>query len=462
MHGLHLTADLYQCQGDERHMLDADAIAALCRAQTAQAGLTLVEDRWVKFPDYQGQPGGVTGTVLLAESHLAIHTWPETGCVTVDVYVCNFSADNSGKARALMEGVIAAYAPGRVVRQHLMRGDIGPGAQATAAADEGDWALEALTPHARFGWRATRRETVQTPHQELELLHTPQFGKVLRLDGRFMTSEGEEFFYHEALVHPAALAHPAPRKALILGGGDGGAAEELLKHPSMEQVVVAELDEAVVQAARTHLQQVHRGVFDDPRLQLRIGDGMAMVERTEERFDLALMDLTDPDTPASALYSDQALARMKRVLAPGGALVLHLGSPVFHGGQVARLVASLRERFAIVRCYGLYIPLYGAYWGLAVASDTLDAAALPPPSCASAWPSAACPTCATTTPKCTPHCSRCPTITATWCSPRPWRRCPRARSASPEPGPPWPGCGGNCAPGRANLTQCCNLVASLL
>jgi spermidine synthase len=193
-----------------------------------------------------------------------------------------------------------------------------------------------------------------------------------------MTSEGEEFFYHEALVHPAALAHPAPRKALILGGGDGGAAEELLKHPSMEQVVVAELDEAVVQAARTHLQQVHRGVFDDPRLQLRIGDGMAMVEHTEERFDLALMDLTDPDTPASALYSDQALARMKRVLAPGGALVLHLGSPVFHGEQVARLVASLRERFAIVRCYGLYIPLYGAYWGLAVASDTLDAAALPP------------------------------------------------------------------------------------
>lgn len=378
MHGLHLTADLYQCQGDERHMLDADAIAALCRAQTAQAGLTLVEDRWVKFPDYQGQPGGVTGTVLLAESHLAIHTWPETGCVTVDVYVCNFSADNSGKARALMEGVIAAYAPGRVVRQQLMRGDIGPGAQDEAAADEGDWALEALTPHARFGWRATRRETVQTPHQELELLHTPQFGKVLRLDGRFMTSEGEEFFYHEALVHPAALAHPAPRKALILGGGDGGAAEELLKHPSMEQVVVAELDEAVVQAARTHLLQVHRGVFDDPRLQLRIGDGMAMVERTEERFDLALMDLTDPDTPASALYSDQALARMKRVLAPGGALVLHLGSPVFHGEQVARLVASLRERFAIVRCYGLYIPLYGAYWGLAVASDTLDAAALPP------------------------------------------------------------------------------------
>src|SRR5690606_26654318 len=98
----------------------------------------------------------------------------------------------------------------------------------------------------------------------------------------------EEFFYHEALVHPAAIAHPAPRKALILGGGDGGAAEELLKHSSIEQVVLAELDPQVVEAAREHLAAVHRGAFDDPRLQLRIGDGVAFMGSTDERFDLLL------------------------------------------------------------------------------------------------------------------------------------------------------------------------------
>jgi len=402
MHGLHLTADLYQCCGQPRYMLDADAIAALCREHTSRAGLTLVDDRWVKFPSYQGQPGGVTGTVLLAESHLAIHTWPETGNVTIDVYVCNFSEDNSGKARALMDGVVAAYAPTRVVRQHLMRGDIGPAAAAADAqalerdagnprasqqdaqpplgdggsADAGAWALEILNSNARFGWLTTQRQSWQTPYQQMELLHTPQFGKVLRLDGRFMTSEGEEFFYHEALVHPAAIAHPAPRKALIIGGGDGGAAEELLKHPSIEQVVLAELDQAVIDAARTHLGTIHQGAFDNPRVQLRIGDATAFIENTAERFDLVLMDLTDPDTPASALYGDAALARMRRVLAPGGALVLHLGSPIFHGAQVAQLATRVRQHFAVVRCYGLYIPLYGAYWGMAVASDSLDAAAL--------------------------------------------------------------------------------------
>lgn len=377
MHGLHLTADLYQCAGHERYMLDADAIAGLCREQTAASGLTLVDDRWVKFPPYEGQPGGVTGTVLLAESHLAIHTWPETGSVTIDVYVCNFSADNSGKARRLMEGVIDAFAPKKVLRQQLMRGDIGMAQPADHDVDpapelESGCALEQLTPHARFGYRATALQTLQTPYQKLELLQTPQFGKVLRLDDRFMTSEGEEFFYHEALVHPAAMAHPAPRKALILGGGDGGAAEELLKHPSIERVVLAELDEAVVQFSRQHLQAVHRGALDDARVEVCIGDGLALMEATDERFDLALMDLTDPDTPASALYAPDSLARMKRVLAPGGALVLHLGSPVFHGQQVAELVRSLRQQFAVVRCYGLYIPLYGAYWGLAVASDELD------------------------------------------------------------------------------------------
>lgn len=371
MHGLHLTADLYQCTGHERFMLDADAIAGLCREQTAASGLTLVDDRWVKFPPYEGQPGGVTGTVLLAESHLAIHTWPETGSVTIDVYVCNFSADNSDKARRLMDGVIEAYAPGQVLRQQLMRGDIRM-AQPHVQESEAGWAMEPLTPHARFGYRATALQSLQTPYQKLELLQTPQFGKVLRLDDCFMTSEGEEFFYHEALVHPAAMSHPAPRKALILGGGDGGAAEELLKHPSIERVVLAELDEAVVQFSRQHLQSVHRGALDDPRVEVCIGDGLALMDASDERFDLALMDLTDPDTPASALYAPDSLARMKRVLAPGGALVLHLGSPVFHGAQVAELVRSLHQQFAVVRCYGLYIPLYGAYWGLAVASDELD------------------------------------------------------------------------------------------
>ena len=371
MQGLHLTADLYQCACDDTLMLDAQAIASLCRRQTQTSGLTLVDERWVKFPDWQGQPGGVTGTVLLAESHLAIHTWPETGNVTIDVYVCNFSGDNSPKAQALMQGVVDAYAPKHAVRQQLWRGDI-----ATDGVGQYPWVMEQLTPDAAFGFRASNVQRRQTPYQTLEMMDTPSFGRVMRLDNCFMTSERDEFFYHECMAHPAAIAHPAPRSALIIGGGDGGLAEELLKHNTMQRVVLAELDAAVIEASKAELEQVHRNVWENPRLQIQIGDGMAFIDQTEERFDLLVMDLTDPDTPAGSLYEAPALQRMQRVLAPGGALVLHLGSPVFHPEQVQRLSRTLHGLFTHVRCYGVYVPLYGAYWGMAVCSDSLDAKAV--------------------------------------------------------------------------------------
>ena len=367
MQGLHLTADLYQCSCDSALMICADTIAQLCRSQTDASGLTLVEDKWVKFPEWQGQPGGVTGAVLLAESHLAIHTWPETGNVTIDVYVCNFSGDNSAKAQALMDGVVAAYAPQEAVRQQLWRGDI-----ATNGVGQYPWVMEQLTENAAFGFRAHNVQRQNTPFQTLEMLDTPSFGRVMRLDDHFMTSEGEEFFYHECMAHPAAMAHPDPQQVLVIGGGDGGLAEELLKHNTVQRLVLAELDEAVIEVSKAQLQRVHNGVWDDPRLQLQIGDGMAYVDSTTDRFDLILLDLTDPHTPAGSLYSPEALERMRRVLNPGGALVLHLGSPVFHAEQVRALSQTLKATFAQVACYGTYVPLYGAYWGMAVCSDSLQ------------------------------------------------------------------------------------------
>lgn len=371
MQGLHLTADLYQCSCDSALMICADTIAQLCRSQTDASGLTLVEDKWVKFPEWQGQPGGVTGAVLLAESHLAIHTWPETGNVTIDVYVCNFSGDNSAKAQALMDGVVAAYAPQEAVRQQLWRGDI-----ATNGVGQYPWVMEQLTENAAFGFRAHNVQRQHTPFQTLEMLDTPSFGRVMRLDDHFMTSEGEEFFYHECMAHPAAMAHPDPQQVLVIGGGDGGLAEELLKHNTVQRLVLAELDEAVIEVSKAQLQRVHNGVWDDPRLQLQIGDGMAYVDSTTDRFDLILLDLTDPHTPAGSLYSAEALQRMRRVLNPGGALVLHLGSPVFHAEQVRALSQTLKATFAQVACYGTYVPLYGAYWGMAVCSDRLQPTAV--------------------------------------------------------------------------------------
>lgn len=233
------------------------------------------------------------------------------------------------------------------------------------------------TTDAVYGFAHARRlASVTSPHQRIEVWDTPQLGVLFTLDGRPMTSVGDEFVYHECMVHPAALAHPEPKKALVLGGGDGGAARQLLMHPSIERVVVAELDEAVVQMARRHLNAVHRGALDDARVELVIGDAARFVAGTKEQFDVVIFDLTPPDSPAAALYTGEFYTRLKSALAPRAALSMHLGSPYFHPERVAALVKGLCEHFAIVDPMSAFVPLYGSQWLMALASDTLDAAAL--------------------------------------------------------------------------------------
>ncbi len=221
-------------------------------------------------------------------------------------------------------------------------------------------------------------ERRRTPFQELEVYETPELGRIFRLDGCNMTSERDEFIYHENLVHPAAVAHPDPRRALVIGGGDGGSSEELLKHPSLEGVHMAELDPVVIEVARAQFSKVHRGAFDDPRLKVTVGDGLAYLRETTVRYDLVALDLTDPVGPSLELYSPATFALAKRAMAPGGALTLHIGSPFSHPQRVRETLGNLRRVFAVVAPYFVHIPLYGSIWGFACASDTLDPRTLSP------------------------------------------------------------------------------------
>ncbi|HEX9392694.1 MAG TPA: polyamine aminopropyltransferase [Usitatibacteraceae bacterium] len=217
-----------------------------------------------------------------------------------------------------------------------------------------------------------RIDAVQSPCQLIEVFQTEDLGKLMRIDGANMVAERDEFFYHENLIHPAAIAHPSPRNALIVGGGDGGAAEELLKHPSMQSLQLCELDAAVVEMAKKHLRSVHRDVFADPRLTLRIGDGLQYLRDTADKFDLIYLDLTDPIGPAAALYTTHFYVDCKRALATGGALTLHIGSPFSHPQRVRDSVRDLRAMFEKVAVWFVHIPLYGATWGFACGADALD------------------------------------------------------------------------------------------
>lgn len=217
---------------------------------------------------------------------------------------------------------------------------------------------------------------VKSPYQDIEVIDTPQFGRALRIDGLFMTSEHDEFFYHESMVHMGAVAHPAPRRVLIVGGGDGGAAEEFLKYRSVERVVLAELDRDVIEVSREHLPSIHRGAFSDPRLTLEIGDGRLYVAQNRDAFDMIMLDLTDPFGAAEALYSVEFLRECRRALGEQGVMSMHLGSPIIRPNVFYRVTSSLRTVFRVVRPYVVYVPLYGTWWGMAVASDTVDPLAI--------------------------------------------------------------------------------------
>ena len=339
-------------------MTDAAALRHFCHDSINRAGLTILGDL---FHEFDG--GGVTGTVVLAESHLAIHTWPELQSVTLDVYVCNYTQDNSAKARQVVTDLMDLYRPEEHVQHDVPR--------------DKRFMYEWLNGDYGFFLRSSKLiEASKTRFQDLEIHETPQFGKLFRLDGCFMTSEREEFVYHETLIHPALAALSAPKRVLIIGGGDGGAAEEALKHPSLDQVVMVELDEKVVEIAKQHFGAIHRGAFVHPKLKLLIDDGLKYLAETKEKFDHVALDLPDPIGPATALYEESFFRDCKRSLAPGGVLTLHMGSPWSRPDRVRMLYGRLAKMFKIARPYTMFIPLYGCLWSMCACSDSTDVASV--------------------------------------------------------------------------------------
>src|SRR3954469_24532972 len=333
MNGLHLIGDLTGCRCDSQLLLDGESFRAKCLDMVSASGLTTMDSN---FHTFEG--GGFTGTVVLAESHLAIHTWPARQGLTLDVYVCNYSADNSVKARSLFDQLVEHFQPGEVAKHEIDRGE--------------HTLMEPLSQSTGFYIKATKQiGEWQTKYQKMQIYETPHYGKLFRLDGFNMTSEKEEFVYHENLIHPALTAHAAPKKVLIIGGGDGGSSEEALKHPSVDNLTKVEIDADVITVAKEHYHAVHSGVFDYPDLPVRIDDGMKFVREAVEGFGLIGLDLSDPVGPAAALYSMEFFQQLRTALAPGGALALHIGSPVARPERVAELAQRLNGVFRIVRVY---------------------------------------------------------------------------------------------------------------
>ncbi len=232
------------------------------------------------------------------------------------------------------------------------------------------WWTEQQTPGLRLGLRCEQvLERRVSSYQEVAVYQTSQYGRLLALDDMVMTTEADEFVYHEMLVHPALSALGRPRRVLVVGGGDGGAVREVLRHPSVERVVLAELDGAVVEACRRHLPSL-AGALDDPRVEVCLGDGIAyLAQLPAGAFDAILVDAPDPLGPAEGLFGAPFYADCARVLGERGVLAAQTESPFLHGPLIRAVQAALRGSFSRVGLYWAVIPTYpGAMWTFSIAS----------------------------------------------------------------------------------------------
>lgn len=213
----------------------------------------------------------------------------------------------------------------------------------------------------------------QTPYQSVEVYETDTWGNLMTIDGMVMLSEKDEFVYHEMLIHPALVAHPNPKRVLIIGGGDGGSAREALKHPSVEQVDMVEIDEAVVRASKLHMPGV--GDFDNPKLNVLYEDGIAFVKNVTEPYDVLIIDGSDPVGPAQGLFQKEFFQNCHNALADNGILAAQTESPwvpSYHD-SMRSVFFALDDLFALSKMYLAFIPLYPAgMWSMAFASKGID------------------------------------------------------------------------------------------
>ena len=247
----------------------------------------------------------------------------------------------------------------------------------------GKWYSELVTPDLLMQYRISNiAYTGNTLYQAVDILDTETLGRCLVLDGKTQSCEVDEHIYHECLVHPTLLCHGRARVVFIGGGGEGATLREVLRHKSIERVVMVDLDREVIELCRRFLPKHHKGSFDDPRVELRHEDARRYLASSDESFDVMIMDLVDPieGGPSSLLYTQEFYQIVGERLKQGGVLVTQAGPAglLNYTECFTAVVRTLSTIFPRVEPYVVYVPSFVSLWGFALAHTDADAPTLAP------------------------------------------------------------------------------------
>ena len=213
----------------------------------------------------------------------------------------------------------------------------------------------------------------QSKYQKVEVLESDsKLGRILTLDDLMMATEGDEYFYHEMIAHIPMINHKCPKDVLVIGGGDGGTVREVLKHKTVEHVVLCEIDKMVIDVSKEYLPTISCKL-DDPKVEIRVEDAIKYIEDKKQQFDVILIDSTDPLGPGVGLFTEKFYTNVKEALKPDGIMVAQSESPVAFEEDIKSMYGMLKKVFPIVSSYTSPIPTYpGGYWAWAFCSENVE------------------------------------------------------------------------------------------
>jgi spermidine synthase len=370
--GKQIIAEYYECPAE--FLSDVSFVENMLLQAAEEMQATVITSAFHHF-----SPMGVSGVVVIQESHIAIHTWPEYGYAAIDIFTCGTELQPLKGYNYMMKALQA----GSGSMMELLRGH-----KSLMPYTAEPPAFEEKAPEPVFHrnvWFTERNDTMafslrykgdilynkRSAFQKVQVYDTFEYGKMLVLDEKVMTTEKDEFAYHEMVTHVPLLAHAHPQRVLIIGGGDGGTAREVLKHRSVEEVVVVEIDGDVVKVCQGFLPEMADSLMDD-RVTLKIEDGITYMQQlADASFDVIIVDSTDPEGPATGLFGHSFYTDVYRVLKAGGIVVVQGESPLFNQATFRDIRSCHADIFGSenVHTYLVHIPTYpSGMWSFGFAS----------------------------------------------------------------------------------------------
>ncbi|MDC3416802.1 spermidine synthase [Aquibacillus salsiterrae] len=214
--------------------------------------------------------------------------------------------------------------------------------------------------------------TEKTDFQQLVMIETAEWGNMLVLDGMVMTTEKDEFVYHEMVAHVPLFTHPNPKHVLVVGGGDGGVIREVLKHKSVEKATLVEIDGKVIEYSKKYLPDI-AGELDNPRVEVKVDDGFMHIAKSDKAYDVIMVDSTEPVGPAVNLFSKGFYAGISKALKDDGIFVAQTDNPWFKADLIKQVYNDVKEIFPVTRLYTANIPTYpSGLWTFTLGSKIHD------------------------------------------------------------------------------------------